>query len=206
MAQFGKAPRLPEAQSGLGAITQTVFQRAFMTDQTAASITMGVPTATVPAITTDGVHALPPGEQIIVLPYGRDSRNDEFRLAIELWYPMYDMADQYNDSTDVIWLPFTAAILDIEIQDALKAAGSIGPITTDDYFGLIQAIASGTTPSLETAGEDMNADDGDVPTTYGGMSHIRVLTLGAPYIQFHVDIDGGAGTAATQGNAMYAVI
>jgi hypothetical protein len=199
-------PKTPSPTTLSGLDAQTVFQRAFKTDQTTDAITMGVPTATEPAVTTDGVHVLGRGKQVLVLPYGRDTRNDEFRLAIELWFPMYDMTSQYNESSDVIWLPFTAALLDIEIQDALKAAGSIGPITTDDYFGIVQAIASGTTQSLVTAGEDFIADDGDVPTTYGGMSHIRILTLGATYIQFHIDINGGAGTAATQGNAMYAVI
>jgi len=204
MARSHPKTRTPTTLSGLDA--QTVFQRAFKTNATATSITMGVPTATEPAVTTDGVHVLGRGKQVLVLPYGRDSRNDEFRLAIELWFPMYDMTSQYNESSDVIWLPLTAAILDVEVQDSLKAAGTIGPITTDDYFCTVLAIASGTTQSLVTAGDDVAPDDGNVPTTNGGILHARVLTLGATYIQFHVDIDGGAGTAGTQGNAMFAVI
>ena len=181
----------------------TVMRRAFATNQTTNTMAFSVPTTTQPTTATAGVHELETGKKVIVLPYGEDTNDDEIRLGVQLWFPMYDKLSTTKTSEDVVWIPVTAAILDCTMNSGSVAGGVVGPIATSDMFCDVVALAANTTQPLVSA-VDMDTDGGDAPTKTTGTAIIE--TVGAKYIQFFVDINGGAGTAGTKGNALFAVI
>ena len=181
----------------------TVFRRAFADNQNGTGMAFSVPTTTQPRTSTSGVHELEHGKKVVVLPYGTDATDEEIRLGIQLWFPLYDKSSTTKKSEDVVWIPTTAAILDCEMNSGSVAAGTVGPIVVGDMFCDIVALAANTTQPLVSA-VDMVTDGGDVPTKTTGTAIIE--TIGAKYIQFFVDINGGAGTAGATGNALFAVI
>lgn len=181
----------------------TVFRRAFATNQTTNTMAFSVPTTTQPTTATAGVHELERGKKVIVLPYGTDTNDDEIRIGVQLWMPLYDKLSTTKSSEDVVWIPTTAAILDCTMNSGSVAAGTVGPIVVGDMFCDIAALAANTTQPLVSA-VDMVTDGGDVPTKTTGTAIIE--TIGAKYIQFFVDINGGGGTAGATGNALFAVI
>ena len=184
----------------------TVMRRAFAANQTSTgTIAFSVPTGTPPTTATAGVHELEPGKKALIYPYGTDTDNDEFRLAVQLWFPMYDKLTTNRKSEDVAWIPIAAGIFDCTMNSAIVAAAASGSIATTDMFCDIVANAANTTTGLVTrVGDDLITDAGVVPTKGG--STITIDTMGAKYIQFFVDIDGGAGTAGATGNALFAVV
>lgn len=185
----------------------TVMRRAFATNQTGdGAIAFSVPTATQPTTATAGVHELEPGKKVLIYPYGTDADNEQFRLAVQLWFPMYDKINRANTTGEnVAWIPVATGIFDCTMNSAIVAAAAAGPIATGDMFCDVIANGAGVTAGLATrVGDDMISSDGDAPTKGG--STITIDTMGAKYIQFFVDKDGGAGTAAASGNALFAVI
>jgi hypothetical protein len=186
----------------------TVFRRAFAANQTGdGTIAFSVPTATQPTTVTAGVHELEHGKKVIIYPYGTDTDNDQFRLAVQLWFPMYDKAATRANQTgeNIAWIPLAAGIFDCTMNSVIIPASIAGPIDTTDMFCDVIANAAGLTTGLATrVGDDFISSDGDAPTKGG--STITMDTIGAKYIQFFVDKDGGAGTAAASGNALFAVI
>ena len=185
----------------------TVFRRAFAANQTGTSVAFSVPTATQPTTATAGVHELEHGKKVIIYPYGTDADNEEFRLSVQLWFPMYDKASTRAKSTgeNIAWIPLAAGVFDCMMNSAIVPAAIAGPIDTTDFFCDIIANAAGTTTGLVTRVADTFICDGGIDPTKGG-STITMDTIGAKYIQFFVDADGGYGTAAASGNALFAVI
>ena len=179
----------------------TVFRRAFAANQTGSSMAFSAPTATIPTTATAGVHELEHGKKVIVMPYGANSAK-EFRLGIQLWFPVYDKLSTVKTTETIAWIPMTAAIIDC--TTVASTAANAGPLTTSDFFCTL-ALAANTTQPLVSTIADMVTDAGDVPTITASGS-VNLETIGAKYIQFFVDIDGGAGTAANNGNALFAVI
>mgnify|MGYP003652209796 CR=1 FL=1 len=201
-------PRTRESSAGrVEHNPYTVFKRAFETNQTTSSITMSVPTLVAPNPTTAGVHLLEKGKSIIVKPYGTAADGASFQLAMQLWHPMYDNAST-RTTEDVVWIPTTEVIWDSTLDSSTVAAGTVGPIVVGDMFCNIVLFAGGTSQSYmgQTPGNkspDM-IGGGDVPAKFTVTG--QALTHGAKYVQFFVDIDGTTGTAATSGNALFAVI
>tara|TARA_R110000824_G_scaffold45187_3_gene130842 strand:+ start:1119 stop:1727 length:609 start_codon:yes stop_codon:yes gene_type:complete len=183
----------------------TVFRRAFKTNATGdATIAFSVPTATPPTTATAGVHELESGKKLLLYPYGTDAA-EQFRLSVQLWFPLYDKVEAVRSSEDVAWVPVAAAILDCTMNASIKPAAAAGPLATTDLFCNIIALAAGTTQGLVTrVADDMISSDGNAPTLGG--SSITIDTSGAKYVQFFVDKDGGAGTPAASGNTLFAVI
>ena len=178
----------------------TVMRRAFATNQTGdGAIAFSVPTATQPTTATAGVHELEPGKKVLIYPYGTDADNEQFRLAVQLWFPMYDKINRANTTGEnVAWIPVATGIFDCTMNSAIVAAAAAGPIATGDMFCDVIANGAGVTAGLATrVGDDMISSDGDAPTKGG--STITIYTIGAKYIQFLVDKDGNRpSTRASQ--------
>ena len=184
----------------------TVFRRAFKTNQTGDStIAFSKPTATPPTTATAGVHELESGKKLLLYPYGTDTDNDEFRLAVQLWFPVYDKLEAVRQTETVAWIPVAAAILDCTMNSGIGPDAAAGPLAATDMFCDVIALAAGTTQGFVTrVADDMISSGGNAPTLGG--SSITIDTSGAKYVQFFVDKDGGAGTAAASGNTLFAVI
>jgi len=182
----------------------TVFQRAFKANSTATSITFAVPTTTQPVVNaTNGVHELDKGTKLLVIPYGTDGDGEIFRMGVQLWHPLYDRIATTKQSEDVVWVGTVGAVVDCTLNSAAVAAAAAGPLTTDDFFvdGIIKC--AGTTQPLVSV-NDILPSGGDVPAK--GIDMFTVETNGAKYVQFYIDINGGGGSAATNANALFAVI
>ena len=184
----------------------TVFRRAFKTNSTSTdTIAFSVPTATPPTTATAGVHELESGKKLLLYPYGTDTDDDAFRLAVQLWFPVYDRLESVRSSETVAWVPVAAAILDCTMNSAIVPGAAAGPLATTDMFCDVIALAGGTTQGLVTrVADDMVGTGGDVVTKGG--SSITIDTSGAKYVQFFVGVDGTAGTTAASGNTLFAVI
>jgi len=180
----------------------TVFRRAFKTNQTGDStIAFSKPTATPPTTATAGVHELESGKKLLLYPYGTDADNESFRLAVQLWFPVYDKVESVRSSETIAWAPVAAAILDCTMNSGIGPDAAAGPLATTDMFCDVIALAAGTTQGLVTRGtDDMIGSDADAPTL-GGAS-VTIETSGAKYVQFFVDRQGSAATA----NTLFAVI
>jgi hypothetical protein len=208
MASFPRNRATPAGRSEQNPFT--VYRRAFKTNQTTDAIVLSVPTTTQPTTATAGVHELEPGRGVLIKPYGTDTDDDEFRIAVQIWHPMYDRLEVVRTSEDVVWIPTTIYQGDCLIGSDTVAAGTVGPLVVGDMFANDIAKPTGTNfNSLQSIGGSANEDDlihtdGDVPTKYS--THVTLQTWGARYIQFFIDIDGGGGTAAVSGNALFAVI
>jgi hypothetical protein len=182
----------------------TVFHRAFKANQTGSAIAFDVPTTTQPVIAANnGIHELQKGTKLLVIPYGTDTNGDEFRMGIQLWHPLYDRISAIKDSEDVAWVGTVGALVDCTMDAVSVPAAAVGPLTTDDLFCDIIAKVAGTTQPLVSV-NDIVPTGGDVPTKMVDM--FTVETNGAKYVKFYIDIDGGAGTPAASGNALFAVI
>ena len=182
----------------------TVFRRAFKTNQTTDVIAFSVPTATPPTTATAGVHELESGKKLILYPYGTAADNKEFRVGVQLWFPMYDKVESVRSSEDVAWIPVAAAVLDCTTNNSIKSAAAAGPIATTDFFCDIIALAAGTAQGLVTRGADDFISSTDTPTLGG--SSVTIDTSGAKYVQFFIDKDGTGSAAATSANTLFAVI
>lgn len=199
-------PRIKDSSAGRALHNPyTVFRRAFDTNATTSTMEMSVPTLTAPSTATAGVHTLEKGNSVIVKPYGTDTDADEFRLGIQVWHPMHE-----RSSDAVVWIPTILALYDCTIDSSTVAASTVGPLVVGDMFCDIIIQATGTTQKIYDGAIPSNksADyipSNDVPTKFSMMTS-RLDTLGAKYIQFFVDIDGGGGTAAASGNALFAVV
>jgi hypothetical protein len=184
----------------------TVFHRAFKANSTsAAGVAMAVPTATRPVVNaTNGVHELQAGTKLIVIPYGGDTDGDEFRLSVQLWRPIYDRVSTVKESEEVAWIGTLAAIVDCTMdEDSVVAVGGAGPLNTTDFFCDKVVLPTGTTqPGVSV--KDIDFSNGDRPLKI--VDSFTVETDGAKYVQFHVDVNGGPGTAAADANALFAVI
>lgn len=200
--------------SSAGRVTHrpfTVWRRAFAANVTSSStIAMSVPTATPPSTATAGVHELEPGEGLIIKPYGTDANDEQIRVAIEIWHPLYDRNETVRGSETIAWVPTTVFVADWTMNAATNAAAAAGPLATTDLFCDLALKLSGTTqlaPSmfhgLSTL-EDQEHAVGDANTKASAL--MAFATYGAKYVQFHIDIDGGTGTAAASGNTLFAVI
>ena len=130
----------------------TVMRRAFAANQTGSTtIAFSVPTGTQPTTATAGVHELEPGKKLLIYPYGTDTDNDEFRLAIQLWFPMYDKINRANTTGEsVAWIPVAAGMFDCTMNSAIVAAAASGPIATTDMFCDVVANTANTTTGLVT--------------------------------------------------------
>ena len=86
----------------------TVWRRAFKNNVTSNStIDFSVPTTTPPSTATAGVHELEPGEGLILKPYGTDAADEQFRIGIELWHPLYDRNENVRETETIVWIPTT---------------------------------------------------------------------------------------------------
>jgi hypothetical protein len=195
---------------------QGVLRRAFQTNATTTSFAGLLPTATEPVLTTAGVHKLGKCNAIMIMPYGTDGRSEEFRLWVSLWHPLYDYEPVVKSSETVAWIPQIIAALDCTMHDSAIAAAQAGPIATTDMWCTLIAAAGGTTHHYLGTGKSTSyvgglpdfvtsAGDG-AGTTSGAAVSVSLLTLGAKYVQFSVDVNGGAGTAADSGNCAFAEI
>ena len=186
----------------------TVFRRAFKTNQTSAdTILFGIPTAVPPPTTTEGVHELPKGKSIIISPYGTDEADEQFRLSVELWFPIYDKIATTKTTEDVGWFPITVALLDCTLG-ATSPSAQAGPLASTDYMCWKVLKATGSyqnwVPTPDNKPDDWDVSSGDPPTN--GVVGISILTRGAKYVQFKIDREGGTGTDAASGNCLFAVI
>jgi len=203
----------PEIRSTVSNRTEvnpiTSFRRGFLDNQvTSGTIAFGVPTSTRPnSVTTDGVHDLERGKQVIIYPYGVGANDKDFRLGVQLWYGQFDQDVAYNRSATPAYVPVAAAVLDCVIGNSISpASGDGAPFTDNDIFcKSITAAASVTQSFVTRIGDVLTATDGNIPT-FGG-STCTIDTTGAYMIQFFIDINGTAtATPVTSANILFAVI
>ena len=188
----------------------TVFRRAFATNSTATAMEFSVPTTTQPTTATAGVHELEPGKRLIVKPYGTDTDADAFRLGVQLWHPMYDKLSTTKSSEDIVWIPTIVGLYDCTLDSSTVPAAAVGALATTDMFCNIVVGCTGTLQRYEGANPSNKFDDfipsgGSTPTKFSMMTP-PVITQGAKYVQFFVQVDGSAGTTAASGNALFAVV
>lgn len=205
-------PRSPRpATSRVDHFPHGVYRRAFKANATTNSVTGVLPTPTEPALTTAGVHVLGKCNGISIVPYGTDGRSEEFRLWVSIWHPLYDYEPVVKSSETVVWIPTTVLGIDCTMHDGAPAVAG-GPLVVGDLFCTQIDIAAGTEQPLMGTGKgafnkyhsaDMTVSAGDDSTTYGAPVSQQILTLGAKYVQFFIDCDGGAGTAAASGNCLF---
>ena len=191
----------------------TVWRRAFKDNVTSASsISLGVPTATPPSTATAGVHELEPGEGIIIKPYGTDADNEQFRIAVEVWHPLYDRNENVRETETIAWVPTTIAQIDYTINGTAVAAAAAGPLTTADRFCDLSGVVGGSatrqpatyyfTSQIHMA--DFDHTNNDVPANASILTSLA--TWGAKYVKFHIDTDGGSGATSASANILFAVI
>ena len=188
----------------------TVWRRAFKDNVTSTdTIDFSVPTTTPPSTATAGVHELEPGEGLIIKPYGTDAADEQFRLAIELWHPLYDRLEGVRETETIVWIPTTIFLNDPQMHTGTGAAA--GPLDAGDLFCDVFAKLTGVTNSSAQAyftstnnTDDYDASDGTMPTKASVM--VNLATWGARYVQFHIDVNGSGGSAAASGNTLFAVI
>ena len=191
----------------------TVWRRAFKDNVTSDStISLGVPTATPPSTATAGVHELEPGEGIIIKPYGTDADNKQFRVAVEIWHPVYDRVESVRETETIAWVPTTIFQADYTITGTAVAGTAAGPLTDADRFCDLSAVVGSSTTrqpatfyfTSQTHMADFDHTNNDVPANASILTSLA--TWGARYVKFYIDVDGGSGTAAASGNLLFAVI
>jgi len=195
----------------MGAIP--ILQRAFVTNSTASAITLGVPSATEPSGAGDfklsGKGPRTFGEtrgNLLIKPFGSDTDNDEFRLIVEGYHLFRTQGT--SGVIQNLYIPTTLAVLDCTLGLSIGAAalGSPEMLSSTDRFASDVDMAAGTSVSDSSLVRvsSMSPSNGD---DSGGASAVAIIdTIGCCYVKFHVDINGGAGTAAVSGNCLFAMI
>jgi len=197
----------------MGAIP--ILQRAFETNSTASSITLGVPSATEPTGTgvfnLSGMGPRTFGENrgnLLIKPFGSDADGKEFRLIVEGYHLFRTQGT--SGVIQNLYIPTTLAVLDCTMGISVPAAalGSPEMLADTDRFAENVVMATGTSVSESSLARvsSMAATSGDAVT---GASGVAILdTIGCGCIKFHVDIDGGGGGggAAASGNCLFATI
>ena len=198
-------------ENSMGAIP--ILQRAFETNSTATSITLGVPSATEPTGTgvfnLSGMGPRTFGENrgnLLIKPFGSDDADDEFRLIVEGYHLFRTQGT--SGVIQNLYIPTTLAVLDctMGISVPADAIGSPEMLAATDRFAENVVMATGTSVSESSLARvsSMAATSGDVVT---GASGVAILdTIGCSYIKFHVDVNGGGGTGAASGNCLFATI
>ena len=195
----------------MGAIP--ILQRAFETNSTASSITLGVPSATEPTGTgvfnLSGMGPRTFGENrgnLLIKPFGSDADGKEFRLIVEGYHLFRTQGT--SGVIQNLYIPTTLAVLDCTMGISVSGVslGSPEMLADTDRFAENVVMATGTSVSESSLARvsSMAATSGDAVT---GASGVAILdTIGCGYIKFHVDIDGGDGGAAASGNCLFATI
>lgn len=179
---------------------------------------------TTTAQTDDIVEALPTDGRIIpvksysggprwrgveILPFGGDDDNDEFRIIVEHiaivddWGRDTNSLYDFDYDLDVQYLKRAITNLDCTINTNAGLAGTAG-----GYVGSGDSCCDVIAQTRTTFGTALESAFGQTSVIYTGAGNSTfgsywLPDMGEPdYLRLYVDIDGGSGTAADEGNCL----